>query len=83
MDAAPLLCFYAVKGRKDPRAIPRKDHEKGLSGLQTILVPVTDGQSPGVSREKEEMRFYLSAAASPELVTTRQSLENPSSVAEG
>lgn len=67
--AAPLLHFCAVKGSKDPRTVPRKDHEEGLSGLQTVLVPITDGQSPGVSREKEEMRFYLSAEASPELVT--------------
>lgn len=33
------------------------------------LSSVTGGQSPGVSREKEEIRFYLLAAACPELVT--------------
>lgn len=41
--AAPLLCFCAVKGSRDHRAVPRKDHEKGLSGLQIVLVPLTDG----------------------------------------
>lgn len=47
-----------MKGSKDPRALHRKDHEKGASGLHTVLVPVTDGQSPEVSREKKEMKFY-------------------------
>jgi len=33
---APLLCFCMMKGSKDPRAVPRKDHQKALSGLQTF-----------------------------------------------
>lgn len=52
-----------MKDSKDPRAVHRKDHEKGANGLQTVLVP--DGHGPGVGREKNEMKFYLSAAASP------------------
>lgn len=66
--AARLLGFYAVKGSKDPRAA-HKDHKKGASGLQTVLVPVTDGKSSGVSRGKKEIKSYLSAA-SPRLLTT-------------
>lgn len=82
--AAPLLRFCAVKGSKDPRAVPRKDHEKGLTGLQTVFVPFTDGQSPGVSGEKEEMRFLaICSSQSRAGYSSQQSLENPSWVAEG
>lgn len=66
-----------MKDSKDLRAVHRKDQEKGTSGFQTVLVPVTDGHSPGVSREKNEIKFYLSAG-----YNSWQSLENPSSVSE-